>query len=473
MRTLPWKRLLMPAVCVGIVVVALELFSSFPAAQGRGWSRVLVPLLEAAAWLSIAWLGLRSLELFLWKGVFERRMGRPVPRLLTGLTSFIVWVVALLAITAAIFEMPVAGIVTTSGVAVAVLGFALRDMLASLFSGVAASLEGSYEIGDWLELDPDTTGRVEQVSWLTTRLVTKDRVRLVIPNAEFASRRFRNYGRRGRWFRDQFTVPLDHLLDPDRVERVLRAAAAEVAPGPPAPDIKIASFEESGTRWLVRYWLDDYARLPEIRHAVKRAVLRHLRVAGIALPYAKLDLYHARMPPRELAYGAHLDRLLARTELFADLGEDDLRALAAAASPHLVREGETVIRLGEPGRSLFVVMEGVCEAWVIGPDGAQVCINTLVAGDMFGEFSLLTGEPRSATIRARTDCLLYEIDRDALAPVLQRNPQLAEKLSEVLARRQERLHRLAREGAPVPAREPSRQRSLLRKIRGLFGLDDT
>ena len=77
-----------------------------------------------------------------------------MPLLLTDLVAAAIWLAAALAIAGFMLEMPLAGILTTSGVAVAVLGFALRDMLASLFAGIALTVERPYRIGDWLEVGP-------------------------------------------------------------------------------------------------------------------------------------------------------------------------------------------------------------------------------------------------------------------------------------------------------------------------------
>lgn len=441
------------------------------AAAGIGeWAVLPRALLETAVWLAAAWLLVRLLDALLWQGLLARRRGRPMPRLLKGLAGLAVWLAAGLIIAGQVFAVPLTGILTTSGVAVAVLGFALRDMLASLFAGIALGLEGPYQIGDWLELEPGVVGRVEQVGWLTTRLRRRDNATLVLPNAELATRRFSNHHGAGHRFRDSFPITLDHGLDPERVERVLLAAAAEIAPGSPRPDLRIEEFGDNGVRWLLRYWLEDYAGLPASRYAVQRAVLRHLAMAGIPLPYAKRDLFHARMPARELAYELHLDRLLARCELFADLAAEDLRELAAAARRRRVPAGETVVREGEAGASLFIVMEGVFEARILRPDGREAALGTLVAGDMFGEFSLLTGAPRSATVRARTGGVLMEIGREAMAPILRRCPELAERLSAVLARRQDLLRGFLREAEGEPVAAHPAASGLLERMRRLFGL---
>jgi CRP-like cAMP-binding protein len=383
-------------------------------------------------------------------------------------------VAAAVAIAGSTLAMPLAGILTTSGVAVAVLGFALRDMLASLFAGIALNVERPYRIGDWLDVGPGTVGQVTEVGWLTTRLLTLDRLGLVVPNAHLATHGFTNYRQpgAGSW-RDQVTVTLGYEVSPARAERILLAAAASVAGANAAgrgPDARIVACGDHGVVWQLRYWLGGYARRVEVRHEVHAAVLRHLYQAGLGPAHRRLDLFHAAMPARALDHAGQLDVLLARSDLFAPLGGDDLRAVAAAARRRHVPAGAAVVRQGEAGSSLFVVAEGLLDVAIAFRESQPRPVRALAPGEMFGEFSLLTGAPRSATVTARTDSVLFEITKADLVPVLERHPELAEAMSSVLAARQAerpRLEALATEVAPSPVAVAP---GLLARVRGFFGL---
>ena len=139
----------------------------------------------------------------LWPGAAATRH----PASLVDLVGALVWIVTACIIAAAVLPLAVAGIVTTSGVAVAILGFALRDMLASLFAGVALNLERPYQIGDWVEVEPGPAARIVEVGWLTTRAVTRDGIGVVLPNAHLATRSFRNYSRPEPQFREILRAP--------------------------------------------------------------------------------------------------------------------------------------------------------------------------------------------------------------------------------------------------------------------------
>jgi len=434
---------------------------------------VILRLVRTGLWFAGAWLLITLLDVLIWQGAVARRTGRAPPRLLTDLVAALILIGTATFVAAQVFALPVTAIVTTSGIAVAVIGFALRDMLTSLFAGIALNLEHPYAIGDWVEVEPGMVGRVVEVSWLTTRLVTKDGVGVIVANGHLATGHFRNFGHKGQLFRDSFAITLDVEEPPERVERLLLAAVRsvpEVARTGPGPDIKIDGFPERGITWRVRYWLDDYDKLPELRYRVQMAVLRHLHRAGISLPYGKLDIFQASMPQRHLSHRTDLDRLLARIDLFADLGQAELGELASRAKPRRVKTGETVVREGESGSSVFLVIEGVLDVRVSDSRGREHHVNSLGPGSMFGEFSLLTGAPRSATVMARCDGLLMEITQEAMSPILQRVPELAEALSRILAERQAATWSVDRPKQPAETPELASQNHLLQRIKALFHL---
>ena len=304
-------------------------FGFAPDAPAARWGRMVA---QAVVWLAAAWGLIRVLDVAIWHGVLERRSGVPVPRLLSDLVAGIVWVVVAMVVLAQVFALPVAALLTTSGVAIAIIGFALRDMIASLFSGIAINLERPYQIGDWIEVEPGVVGRVLEVEL-----------------ADHADRDPRRHRRRGaeRAARDRAVPQLQpaasrlarQLRDHPRLPAA-RPSGSSASCSPPwtpcrrwrrsesARTSRSRASATAGVRWLARYWVKDYGDMPEIRYAVQKSVLRHLHHAGIAVPYPKRDLFLARMPERSLDHRRQLDAILARNELFADLAADDLRQLA-------------------------------------------------------------------------------------------------------------------------------------------------
>ena len=466
------RRLIRLVVPLLVLAALLGLLFLWPGtADDRPWMSGGRLLLEALAIVTGGLTFIRLLDLCIWHGLLEHPSGRTPPRLLTDLVAGLVWAVVVVVVAGRLLDLPVAAILTTSGVAVAVAGFALRDTLASLVAGIALNVERPYEIGDWIEIDGHQPGRVVEIGWLTTRTVTRDGVCVVVPNSRLAMQPFRNYTRPSAAWRDQITITLDQAMAPERVERFLLAAALEVPEANAAgraPDVKIKEFTELGTVWMLRYWTANTAAIQDIRYRLQRAVLRHLHQAGISLPYAKRDIYMAEMPTRNLDYGAHLDIVLERCPLLAGLEHEDLTHLAAHAQARRFPAGETIIRVGQPGSSLFVVVEGVVEVQEAQVGPPRAATPRYGPGAMFGEYALMTGQPRSASVMARTDVLVFEITKDDLQPVLTRRPELAASLATILAERQRSVDEDARK--PKPAVEQNETSRLLERIRSVFRL---
>ena len=124
--------------------------------------------------------------------------------------------------------------------------------------------------------------------------------------------------------------------------------------------------------------------------------------------------------------------VLARVDLFAPLDDAARARLAARTKERVFGAGEVIVRQGDTGRSLFVVHRG--EVVVrLEPDGREVARTR--PGGVFGEMSLLTGDPRTATVAAARDSVVLEIDADALRDVVLSRPDALDAISRLVVER--------------------------------------
>lgn len=448
-------------------------------------------VVASAAWLVAAWGGARLIDLLAAGngGLGPDGAPRPprIPRLLADLMRFCVYGVAVVAILAFVLEQPVTGLLATSGVAIAVLGFALRNMIADIFAGIALNIEHPYRIGDWLELSPGVSGRVDEINWRATRLIAGDGTAIVVPNGIVAGSRFVNYSRPSPAFRTTVPILLDQEVPVERAKRILLSAmlCADGVLTTPRPDVVVEAVTPNGISYLARYWLDDYGRVALVRDSVLAAVVGNLARAGIepARPKQEIRRRQPAVPDTDTLRRG----LLRQTELFDAFDDDEVDALALAMRQIHVPAGSPAVRQGDAGESLFVIAEGVFDVQVAAPapafaapafaidamDGQRTGVlhlTRLRPGDLFGEMSLLTGQPRSASVVACTDSVVFELARSHLDPVLRRRPELAERLAELMAERQSRnaAETNRQQGAAPPAAVESQ--ALLTRLRGFFGL---
>ena len=441
----------------------------------------LAPVAASPAWVSgtalLAWLlgtvlasqVLRHL-LGLW---VERRSGRKAPELLLSLGQGVLWLSSLTTASVVIYDAPVGGALTTSGVVVAIVGFALRNLIADLFYGITMALERPFELGDWIGTADDTTGRVEEFTWRAVKLVTHGNLKIIIPNSQLANAQIINYDQPDPVFRSDLEVTLAHDLPSERAERILLAAAEQVpesaALGRP-PEVRILRQEERGVVWALLFWVPSYAQRATIGYAVYQEVLHNLRMAGLSPPRTREEVLVEPLVRERETESDRAANWLERIEVLAVLSAAQRRQLQSRALPRLVPVGEEVVREGERGESLFAVQEGVFDVWQ-GSNHDRGAVARLRAGDVFGEMSLLTGSQRSATVVAATDGLVHEITKQDLEPFLREDEGLAGRLAQIVAgHRQTDAQRRDVERAPDERAEAGRVEQIAKRIRVFFRL---
>jgi CRP/FNR family transcriptional regulator, cyclic AMP receptor protein len=124
-----------------------------------------------------------------------------------------------------------------------------------------------------------------------------------------------------------------------------------------------------------------------------------------------------------------------RVSLFSELEAAELEALSRVASVRLYPAGATILREDEPGDQFFVLLRGEVKVFVDSPDGREVVLTHLQAGEFFGEMALFEGETRSASVSALSETELVVLARGDFLAVLSRDFSLAKKILATLSAR--------------------------------------
>jgi small-conductance mechanosensitive channel/CRP-like cAMP-binding protein len=489
----PIQRIWMPAALFA-VFLTLALFSdnllgeigSSALAHTR---RLFIYAVQIGIWLTGAAVIVQLANLLLWDRLVARLMGRQVPRLLKDFLAAIVYLIALAGIVGIVFEQSMTGIWATSSVLGLVLGLALRSVILDVFTGLAVNLDRSFQIGDFIELRARDVGdriygQVIDIKWRATRIQLDNGSVIVMPNSMAGAVAVVNFSTSDNLLRRELAITLDFSVPTFRAIRVLLGAAKAAMQTPglletPEPSVLVKEASPLGTVYLVRYYADVSKISPPVAtHAVTRSLLDHLAKAGITPAYPKEDHFQKPMPIRVLDYRTQADRieLLRGIHLFGDnLIDQEFDELARLIRQRTFRMGETLIRQGEPGHSMFILAEGLVHVLVEVGEIADVPaearrVAQIEPGQVFGEMSLLTGEPRTATIRAASDVIAFEIGHDHIATLLKARPDLAEQLSKSVAERRvrtlEALRDASEEERGVETVRLSQQ--ILAKMKGFF-----
>lgn len=358
-------------------------------------------------------------------------------------------------------------VLATTAVGAVVIGLALQDTLGNFFAGLAIQIEKPFRVGDWVTIG-ELEGSVSEVTWRATKLVTKAGNFVVVPNSVMAKDPITNYSIPTRQMRLQVEVGTSYDVPPNVVKSVIADAlrnASELSTTRPA-EIRIADFGASAIVYRVWFWVDDFDPDDRAQDQVRSYIYYALRRNNITIPYPiqiEMSPEEGGMAPPPAAADA---AALATVPMFAALSDSERAQLLSVARAVLFAKGEAIVRQGQPGHSLFVMKRGDASVTLGGTQGE---VARLAAGDVFGEMSLLTGEARTATVMALTDCDLLEIDAEGFRTVVMANPSVLEHVTTVTASRREELDR-HRETRTAAVSTTEARQSLLNRVRQFLRL---
>ena len=376
-------------------------------------------------------------------------------------------------------------IVATSAVMTGVIVFSLQDSLSNILGGLVLQIDECFEVGDWVKIE-QTAGKVKEITWRHVAIETRNWDTVIIPNSILIKSQVLVMGQRSgqpiqerRWvyFNVDFRVP------PTEVMRVVTEALiiepVEGSAVDPAPNVVLMDFKESYCSYAARYWLTDLAKDDPTDSLVRCRIYFALQRAGIPLSVPAMTAFvESRDQEREKLHHEHeisqrLSALdLARVELFREMNDGERLKLAERLRFAPFMKGEMMTRQGAEAHWLYILTKGSAEVVVSSEAGVHKSLALLHAGDFFGEMSLLTGEPRSASLKSLEDSECYRLDRKAFDDILHGRPEIAHYLSELLARRKVEIEAVHHDldAAARAAMLKGQQLSMFEKIHKLFGL---
>jgi small-conductance mechanosensitive channel/CRP-like cAMP-binding protein len=357
---------------------------------------------------------------------------------------------------------------TTSAVGAVVIGFALQDTLGNMFAGLAIQVEKPFRVGHWVSVGSHE-GLVSEVTWRATKLRTKAGNLVVLPNAFISKEAIVNYSEPAVPTRLEVDVGVSYAVPPNQVKAALLEAVgnAPLALPEPAADALIVDFGASAVVYRVRFWMNDYSRDGVARDQVRSAIYYSLRRHGYEIPFPmQIEIPRPEEPERASERIDRVSAILAPVALFAPLTREQRDELAARAAERMYGKGERIVRQGDAGGSMFVLHRG--RVRVVEASGGELAV--FEAGGYFGEMSMLTGQPRSATVEAVEECQVLELTAASLREVALANPEVVTRISKVVAERQADLDRQKAEAAAGRPAVGEAHRSLLTRIQEFLRL---
>lgn len=369
-------------------------------------------------------------------------------------------------------------LVATSAVITGIIAFSMQDTLGNILGGIALQLDNSIHIGDWIKVD-DVSGRVIEVHWRHTAVRTRNGEIVVLPNSLLMKAKFTIVSRSDtpqwrRWV--NFTVGID--VPPQRViaavEKAVGDAVIPLVSHAPAPNCVVMDFKDGIAHYALRYWLTDaLADDPTdsiVRIHLYAALQRHgwrlsPPVQAISLTSENGDREN-RAREKELTLR---QKTLRRIELFSKLSDEEITHLADSLTYAQFARGDVMTRQGAVAHWLYVLISGEADVWFESEGHPRRHLTTLPTGRVFGEMGLMTGEPRRATVTARSDAECYRIDKTSFEHIMQSRPELAEEFAHTLMERNQQL--VAVQQQKQPMNHAQQREKILASIRKFFRLE--
>ncbi len=429
-----------------LILVAIFGAAYWQAVRGHGfelaaeYETIAKDIAGTGFWLALASLTTELFRMFVLTQARRQGFASRMPRLLYDIGAILIFFCAGILIVSEVFGLELTGLLFTSGIIAAAAGFALQPTATDLIAGISLNFrEGTVKIGDWVQVANGVVGKVTQITWSDTHLVTLDDRMIVVRNSKLVELQLMNFNAPRRPYQSKLKITVGYEAPPERVAAIL-VTAMKAVPNlipDPEPYVIIEEFGDNGVPYSMYYHVPDFPEAQFITHQVAVNALKFLDQAGFAPAYPRREHYDAReaRTTRGIERRVDIASILRRVPLFEAFGQDEVAELARTVAMQQRKAGTEIVREGEAGQSLFVVVSGLLDVFKQTESGAQRKVGLLAPGHVFGEWSLLTGAARSATVTAAADTSLIEIDKARLEPILTQYPETLAELSRIEAER--------------------------------------
>lgn len=373
---------------------------------------------------------------------FNRRSKRyHIPKLVVDIQTILTYGLTALGAALLLYDLPVKSFFAASGAITLIVAYASREWVSDITASMQIQTTRLARIDDWLRFQ-------EGSKVITSKVVDLDQQLVTMCDKNGTVRKIRN----SRFLQMSFVnLSLNH-------EGAVRSLQFRLSSS--LPEVKILSILENVMSYVVQVYqfhtrhlclvsslFDgeieysiEYRCPPQIasnvsRHQIMQTAARFFRCANIQLRSqhlylsAEQRLLDPQHGPLTYLKNCQYYGFLRTLEPAA------LAMLADGARMQFLSAGESLLIQGEVGEFLYIVSEGCLEVQIDGGQQSPLTAAWVWPGECVGEMSLLTGEPYSATVLAKTDAQLITISKQAFVALFAQHPTLVDALSKVMIQR--------------------------------------
>jgi len=404
----------------------------------------------------LAFLFIRLVDALFLTWHLRRQLPLPLPKVLHNFILIILYLAVLFTILRGILGINITPFLATSALLTMILGLAFQGVLSNVLSGMSLHLTRSFSKGDWIQVG-SKEGEVLDTNWRETRICDLFSNVVVLPNNVVATETLVNYSHPDRKTALTIPVKVSYEAPPSLVLEALGEAALDIpeVSRNPRPEAYIKEFDDLGISYILKFWITDFRQKYIITGKVGRMIWYKFKRRNIEIPVplsSKLgDVLKAvekekaleisreeeERKFRELVNSSFLRYQEGDREGELLVPEMEIQKLALAVSRQRFAPGEILFKQGDQGESCYVVASGRVKGTItLEEKGKRYTSEFKVeSGGIFGEMSLFTGMPRTATCITEQESELLKIEAEDFALLLAENPKLAEVIAEIVSAR--------------------------------------
>ncbi|MEG4204137.1 mechanosensitive ion channel [Microcoleus sp. Pol7_A1] len=346
------------------------------------------------------------------------------------------------------------------------IGFGIQDLTTNFVSGLTLLLDRPVKVGDFVELE-GLMGIVKKISIRSTIIQTNDDSSVIVPNSKMISNKIVNWSYENSLLCLRVPVEVAENSNPLLVtETLLNIAYAEAGVVcEPNPKVLFVEFGDDSFKFELLVWTDRPTDREVIKSSLNFAIEYNFRQHKIEFPFNDREIYlqnpevilsmfnnkksgiditntssENKQKRPIIAEGmkkqSSLSCLLREVEYFENLTDLELRQLIEVGYRQRLRSQEFLFRENDPGDAFYMILSGSVEVFV---EAIDKHLNNLGTGQFLGELSLMLGIPRTASVRALEETILFAINKEGFQKILTEQPDLSEQIIQEIVKHKEEL----------------------------------
>lgn len=343
------------------------------------------------------------------------------------------------------------------------IGLGLQGVTKNLVSGLSVLLERKIKIGHFIQFN-DIEGYITEISTRSAIVKLENGSSVIVPNRNLIDNQLVNYHYKTEFARLDLCVRVPYECDPVFVTETLLICAysdPHVRQIPPCQVI-FKGFGESCLAFDLWVWInsDDMGKRFEIKSSLYFAIEYSFRQRNIKIPLAQRELFiknselvnswaaktnsNNRLLVEENTHlqavnefkGLSIKTLLLQVNYFKTLDDLQIRKIIEIGNTKRLKKSEILFREDDPGDAFYIILSGSVEIFT---EKLGKTLAILQSGQFFGELALMLGIPRTATVKAIEETLLFSIHKQQFEKLLRNYPNLSELIIQELEKNQEEL----------------------------------